>query len=358
MHIVSAHSKVQALANAAKALQADIAVITNAELLPALEEALAGSAIQARADLDDALSEQEVDITVCGIVGMAGLSSLMVAMAHSRAIVLANKEPLVAAGPQVLEAAKAHDCMILPADSEHNAVFQVFDFAQRDAIDRVILTASGGPFWQADLEVMKQATPAQAVAHPRWAMGAKISVDSATMMNKALEVIEACVLFDLPPDQVEILVHPQSAVHGMVEYADGSMLCQMGPSDMRTPLAHALSFPDRMKTSGQRLDLKTLSSLEFFEPDPVRFPALPLAYQALRAGQHACIAFNAANEVAVQAFLDGQIGFLDIVACVEAILSCAPVQPMKGLEDIIAYDTARRSAANDYINNREGRVAV
>ena len=333
MGLVTAHSDIEGLQAAAQRLSADMSVTE--DLCAAIEQVGA------------------VDITVSAITGMAGLEPLLAAIKTSKAVAIANKEPLVAAGAQVLAAAREAGCVILPLDSEHNAVFQVFDETQRSAIERIVLTASGGPFREWSLDEMALATRDQALAHPNWEMGQKISIDSATMMNKALEVIEACVLFDILPEQVEVLVHPQSVVHGMVEYADGSVLSQMGASDMRTPIANVLGWPDRLVTPGGRLDLAGMSNLIFEAPDQERFPAIGLAYEALAAGQYSAIALNAANEVAVAAFLNEEIGFLDIVEIVRAVMAGAPAQEFSSLENIIAYDKARRADAVRYISQQQ-----
>jgi 1-deoxy-D-xylulose-5-phosphate reductoisomerase len=265
-------------------------------------------------------------------------------------VAIANKEPLVAAGPFVMEAAARYGTKILPLDSEHNAVFQVFDFERREGIERIILTASGGPFRTWGAEEIVRATPEQAIAHPNWDMGAKISVDSATMMNKALEVIEAHVLFGLPGDKIEVLIHPQSVVHSMVEYADGSILAQMGASDMRTPIAYALAWPERMETPGQRLDLGGLKQLDFEPPDFERFPALGLAYECIEKGLGACVALNAANEVAVDAFLRREICFPDILNVIEFALRREPDITLDSLDSVEKADGAVRGAVMDYLN--------
>ncbi|MGB0720550.1 MAG: 1-deoxy-D-xylulose-5-phosphate reductoisomerase [Bdellovibrionales bacterium] len=335
----------------------DVNIITahhNIEALQALDRLLAANhAIALGEPEGDARFEDEitkpVDITVSAITGFAGLRPLLQAIAHSKTVAIANKEPLVAAGHLVLEACRKHGTTILPLDSEHNAIFQVFEEENRAAIDRVILTASGGPFLDWPLEAIKRATPEQAVKHPNWSMGRKISVDSASMMNKALEMIEAHFLFNLPADKIDVLIHPQSIVHSMVEYADGSVLAQMGASDMRTPIAYALAWPDRMPTPGQRLDLKALSCLTFQDVDRGKFRAVDLAYDCIKAGQSACIALNAANEAAVDAFLNGQIAFPDIVNCVEHCLHGIDNRSFPALDAIEAFDAQIRSRAGDYL---------
>ncbi|MEO5365328.1 MAG: 1-deoxy-D-xylulose-5-phosphate reductoisomerase [Magnetococcus sp. WYHC-3] len=300
----------------------------------------------------DAAVQPGTDITVAAISGIAGLRPLMNAIRNSKVVAIANKEPLVAAGALVMAEAKKCGTTILPIDSEHNAVFQVFDANNRSGIARIILTASGGPFLNWSAEQMQSATPEQAVAHPNWSMGAKISVDSATMMNKALEVIEAHVLFDMPPEKIDVVIHPQSVVHSMVEYADGSILAQMGASDMRTPIAYALAWPVRMATPGQRLDLAALGRLEFRAPDFQQFPALKLAYECLKSGPMACLALNAANEVAVEAFLRKDIAFPAILEIIDFALEQLPAGALDSIEAIEAADHAVRRRAADYINNQ------
>jgi 1-deoxy-D-xylulose-5-phosphate reductoisomerase len=291
----------------------------------------------------------KTDWTMAGIVGMAGLAPLLTAIARGGVIAIANKEPLVAAGPQVLAAAEACGATLLPVDSEHNAVFQVFDPAQRSAIRKITLTASGGPFRDFTKEQMAGVTPEQAVAHPNWTMGAKISVDSATLMNKGLEIIEAMYLFNMPIDRIDALIHPQSLIHALVEYADGSILAQLGAPDMRTPIAHTLAWPDRMNTSGQRLDLKTLSRLDFAAPDHDRFPALKLCFAAGKAGQAACVTLNAANEVFVDAFLKGEIAFPAISAGVAAMLDVDFGEIGHGLGDLLSYDDYIRVKSRELV---------
>lgn len=332
VHVISAHSNVEKLAALKDALGARHAICTRDE------------------DLCAALREP-VDITVSAITGFAGLRPLLTAIEYSKAVAVANKEPLVAAGELVLEACEAHGTTLLPLDSEHNAVFQVFDFDRREGIEKIILTASGGPFRDWSIEDMRDATPAQAVAHPNWVMGQKISVDSASMMNKALEVIEANVLFGLPPEKIEVLVHPQSVVHGMVEYVDGSVLTQMGASDMRTPISNILAWPDRMQTPGQRLDLKALQDLSFCTVDDDRFPAISMAYDCIARGRYACIALNASNEIAVDAFLNGRIGFLDIAECVSHSLGIIEKRVFDSLDAIEQYDQEIRRVTVEYIDN-------
>lgn len=345
--VVTAHSKAKELAEIAIAHKARHAVIADEAQYGALKDALVGSGITAaagRAAVIEA-SSMPADITMAAIVGLAGLEPVMAAIAQGNAVAIANKEPLVAAGAIVMKAAQDSGATILPVDSEHNAVFQGFEKANREQITKIILTASGGPFRTWTAEAMAKATPAQAVAHPNWSMGAKISVDSATMMNKALEVIEARYLFNMPGDKIDVLVHPQSIIHSMVEYADGSILAQLGAPDMRTPIAYCMAWPQRMATPGMRLDLATLTRLDFERLDDARFPAPGLAFECLRAGAAACVVFNAVNEVAVAAFLAGRIGFGAIVPLVREGLDAVQAPDPQGLDEILALDARARAMA-------------
>jgi 1-deoxy-D-xylulose-5-phosphate reductoisomerase len=314
---------VATLAAQARAHRARLAVVADATGGQALAEALAGTGIETAAGPEAviAAAARPADWTMAAIVGAVGLRSTVAAL--RRGGTLANKESLVCAGEVVLEVARASGATLLPVDSEHNAVFQALTCRGGEgyaAVEKIILTASGGPFREWSLAQMAQATPEQAVRHPVWSMGAKISVDSATMFNKGLEVIEAARLFPLAPERIEVLVHPQSAVHGIVQYRDGSLIAQLGTPDMRTPIAHCLAWPERMSVGVGRLDLATLGRLEFAAPDPARFPALRLAREALAAGGGAPCVLNAANEVGVALFLARRLGFLDIAAVVEETL--------------------------------------
>ena len=343
---VTAATRAVELADIAKSVGAKMAVVADDSALPALRDALAGTGIMpaAGAQALTEAAEMPADYTMAAIVGLAGLLPVLAAIRQGKQVAIANKEPLVAAGALVMQAARQSGATLLPVDSEHNAIFQVFESSNRSAIERIILTASGGPFRTWGRTEMENATPAQAVAHPNWSMGAKISVDSATMMNKALEVVEAHHLFAMPPDRIDVLVHPQSIIHSMVEYADGSVLAQLGAPDMRTPIAHSLAWPRRMKTSGQRLDILSLARLDFEAPDHARFPALRLAYRAIETGPAACVAVNAANEVAVAAFLAGTIRFGHIVDLVtDALEKCTAPDP-KTLEEILAIDKTVRDS--------------
>lgn len=353
VHCVTANHNAEKLAEMAVKLNARRAVLADTTHYKLLREHLSGTTVKLECG-SDALAEaagEKADITLAAIVGLAGLKPLIKALENSACVAIANKEPLVAAGPFVMEKAKKHGTKILPVDSEHNAVFQVFDFENVDAIQKIILTASGGPFRTWSLEEMRNAEPQQALAHPNWSMGAKISVDSATMMNKALEIIEAHVLFNVPPEKIEVLIHPQSVVHSMVEYNDGSILAQMGASDMRTPLSNVLNWPERMDTPGRRLDLTRMRRLDFEEPDFKKFPALGLAYSCLKRGLSACVALNAANEIATQAFFNRDIGFLDIYRCADHIHETVKDTILENLRDIEIFDRKVRNMTLEYIKN-------
>ncbi|MBU0800283.1 MAG: 1-deoxy-D-xylulose-5-phosphate reductoisomerase [Alphaproteobacteria bacterium] len=347
---VTAHSKVDELAALAVAHKAKRAVIADEAGYAALKDALAGTGIESAAGRTAVIeaASMPADITMAAIVGLAGLEPVMAAIAQGKCVAIANKEPLVAAGAIVMAAARTSGATLLPVDSEHNAIFQGFEERNRAQITRLILTASGGPFRTWSAEKMNAATPAQAVAHPNWSMGAKISVDSATMMNKALEVIEARYLFDMPGDKIDVLVHPQSIIHSLVEYTDGSMLAQLGAPDMRTPIAYCLAWPERMPSPGMKLDLTTLSRLDFEPLDVERFPAVGLAYDCLRSGGAACVGFNALNEVAVAAFLEGRIGFGQIVRTVQDGLQADMVEP-HSLDDVLVLDAQMRERATEII---------
>lgn len=356
---LTANSQAEDLARLAIATGAKFCAVADPEAGQRLETALEGTSIRCAAG-PDAICEaarMSADWVMAAIVGAAGLPPTLEAVKRGAAVAFANKEALVCAGDLFMRAAQTAGARLLPVDSEHNAIFQAFDERQRQSVRRIILTASGGPFRKWSLEAMGQASPQQAVAHPTWTMGAKISVDSATMMNKGLEIIEACHLFGLPQSDVDVLVHPESIVHGLVEYADGGMLAQLGMPDMRTPIAHALAWPDRIETPVERLDLAQLSQLTFEAPDPERFPALGLARAAFEAGRGAPAIFNAANEVAVAAFLNGQIGFLDIAACVSDSLDrgeadgVASVAP-SDFEAVLDVDRQGRRLAMDAVERR------
>ena len=344
----------EALAAAARRLGARLAVVADPAAYGALRVALAGSGIEAAAG-EEAVIEaaaRPADWTMAAIVGAAGLRPTLAALARGGILALANKESLVCAGEVVMAAAARAGATLLPVDSEHSAIFQALLACGDDpaALERIELTASGGPFRTMPLAEMAHVTPEAAVRHPVWSMGAKISVDSATMMNKGLELIEAARLFGLAEDRIGVLVHPQSTVHGLVHFIDGSVIAQLGMPDMRSPIAHALAWPARMAVAMPRLDLAALGRLDFHAPDPERFPALRLARDALRAGGGAPTILNAANETAVGLFLEGRLGFLDIAAVVAETLSSLAGVPAEGLEGIVALDARSRTEA--------GRIAA
>jgi len=286
-----------------------------------------------------------VDIVLAAIVGCAGLAPVMAAVEAGRIVALANKEALVTAGALMIDAAAKNGATLLPVDSEHNAIFQCLSGARADEVSRIILTASGGPFLTVSGEAIRDATPAQAVAHPKWSMGAKISVDSATLMNKGLELIEAHYLFGLPSRQIDVVIHPQSVIHSLVEFVDGSVLAQLGTPDMRIPIAYALAWPERISTPAQRLDLATIARLDFEAPDLARFPALRLAREALEAGGAAPIVLNAANEIAVAAFLGGEISFPEIASLVHEALNIASYDAPGSIGDVLEIDRVTRDRA-------------
>ncbi|WP_448580182.1 1-deoxy-D-xylulose-5-phosphate reductoisomerase [Thermaurantiacus sp.] len=355
VHAVASGRDWAKLAEIARACSAQVAVIADEDRLPELAEALAGTGTQVRAG-STAMVEtaaEPVDLVVAAIVGAAGLAPTLAAIEAGTTVALANKEALICAGDLMTAAAARSGARILPIDSEHNAIFQVLEDVGR--ISRIVLTASGGPFRGLSREDMARVTPAEAVRHPNWSMGAKISVDSATLMNKGLELIEAHHLFGVGPDRLGVLVHPQSLVHGLVEYVDGSVLAQLGPADMRVPIAHALAWPERIETPVNRLCLATAGKLEFEEPDRARFPALALAEAALAAGGCRPCVLSAANEVAVGAFLEGRIGFLDIAAVVSDTLSALAVAPVTTLEEVAAADAVAREVARSFVAHRAAR---
>jgi 1-deoxy-D-xylulose-5-phosphate reductoisomerase len=289
---------------------------------------------------------------MAAIVGAAGLKPTLRAVQRGATVALANKECLVCAGELLMAEMSRNNARLLPVDSEHNAIYQVFDFERIEGIEKLILTASGGPFRDYSREEMHSVTPSQAVAHPNWDMGAKISIDSATMMNKGLEVIEAHHIFGIPEDRIEVIVHPQSIIHSMVSYVDGSVLAQLGTPDMRTPIAYTLAWPCRMDTPSKRLDLGEIGSLEFEAPDPERFPALRLAREALKAGGSVATVLNAANEIAVAAFLSEQIGFLDIASVVEDSMNDINYGQLSTIDDVFYLDGVARKKASELVSKK------
>ena len=351
--VLTANRNAADLAVLARELRPDLAIVADETAYSELKQALAGTGIEVAAGADALVqaAREPVDMTVAGIVGAAGLDSALAAIQQGAIVALANKECLVCAGDLVLAECAAAGTTLLPLDSEHNAIFQVFETENADDVEKLILTASGGPFRTWSRAQMAVATPEQAVAHPNWDMGRKISVDSATMMNKGLELIEAAYLFPVASQNIEVLVHPQSVVHSMVAYSDGSMLAQLGPPDMRVPIAHALAWPSRMTTQVERLDLAAIGTLDFEAPDNERFPAIALARAALEAGQGTTAVLNAANEVAVQRFLDGRIGFLDIAKLVEETLARVVARPVRTPDDFRDLDTETRAVTESLVKS-------
>jgi 1-deoxy-D-xylulose-5-phosphate reductoisomerase len=349
---VTAGANLEALLAACRVLKPRFAAVADPALLSAAREALGPLGVEVGAGgaaLDEA-GARPAEWVMSAIVGAAGLAPTMAAVRRGASVALANKECLVCAGPLFIEAAKAHGARLLPVDSEHNAIFQVLTHPER--VEKLTLTASGGPFRTASMEAMAVATPDQACAHPRWSMGRKISVDSATLMNKGLELIEASYLFGFRSELIDVLVHPQSTIHSLVHYVDGSVLAQMATPDMRIPIAYALAWPDRTPVSAARLDLSAVGQLTFEAPDSSRFPALGLCRAALNRGSAATTALSAANEIAVEAFLSGRIGFLDICRVVEEAMGELE-GPESGLiaksptsfDEVAVVDQAARAAA-------------
>lgn len=347
---LTAFRNVDRLAEQARQTGAERAVIGDPAHYDALKQALAGTDIEAAAGAEAIVEAADApsDFVMAGIVGAAGLAPTIAAVRRGAFVGLANKECLVCAGSLLLDEVSRNGATLLPVDSEHNAIFQVFDFERPEAVERIILTASGGPFRETALDVMAGVTPAQAVAHPNWDMGAKISVDSATMMNKGLELIEAYHLFPVREDQIEVLVHPQSVIHSMVGYSDGSVLAQLGTPDMRTPIAYTLAWPERMDAPSAKLDFAAIANLTFEAPDPERFPALRLAREALQAGGSAPVVLNAANEIAVEGFLSERIGFLDIARIVERCMDATNHSAIGSIDDVMQVDAEARRRATEF----------
>ena len=356
---LAGHKQVEKLAVQCRTFSPEYAVVADAEHAAWLEALLkrdgaATQVLHGAQALVDVASADEVSGVMCAIVGAAGLPSALAAAQKGKTIYLANKETLVVSGALFMETARANGAAVLPIDSEHNAIFQVLprDYTGRlneHGIRSIILTASGGPFLTADLGIFDSITPAQAVKHPNWSMGRKISVDSATMMNKGLELIEAHWLFNCPPDKLEVVIHPQSVIHSMVRYRDGSVLAQLGNPDMRTPIAYCLGLPERIDSGVGDLDFDALSALTFQKPDFDRFPCLKLAYEAMNAGGAAPCVLNAANEAAVAAFLDGQIKFTDIAKTVAHCLAQDFSDDLGNIENLLAQDAVTRRQAQEFI---------
>jgi 1-deoxy-D-xylulose-5-phosphate reductoisomerase len=347
--VLTAHRDVAGLAELALRFRPRLAVIADAALLPQLRDALAGTGIAAEGGPEAVVAAAELgaDWTMAAIVGTAGLEPTMRAIEKGGIVALANKEALISAGALMTGAAQASGATLLPVDSEHNAIYQCFDHTRPDKVRRIILTASGGPFRGLGREAMRGITPAQAVAHPNWSMGAKISVDCATLMNKGLELIEAFHLFPVGADALEVVVHRQSIVHSLVEYVDGSLLAQLGPSDMRVPIAYTLAWPERMATPCTGLDLATIGRLDFEAPDFEAFPALALAREALVSGGAKPAILNAANEIGVGSFLENRLAFLDIANLVADVLDAYDPAAPSTIDEVLEIDRTAREMARD-----------
>jgi 1-deoxy-D-xylulose-5-phosphate reductoisomerase len=350
LHALSAHSAADALLALCRAHKPRYAVLSGVSEERSVRARFADLGVQllyGPQALEQVASDADCHAVMAGIVGAAGLASTLAAVRAGKRVLIANKEPMVMAGALVVRAARESGAQLLPVDSEHNAVFQCF--SEKKFVKRILLTASGGPFRSLPVEALRGVTPDQACAHPNWVMGRKISVDSATMMNKGLEVIEARWLFDLPPERIEVMIHPQSIVHSLVEYVDGSMIAQLSHPDMRVPIAHALAYPERIESGTKSLDLSLVKTLSFEKPDAARFPCLGLAYAALRAGGAAPVVLNAANEVAVEAFLAGRLPFTAIPDVIEDTLQAISAPGGEDLPSIIETDAAARRHAGERV---------
>jgi 1-deoxy-D-xylulose-5-phosphate reductoisomerase len=362
---LTANTQAERLFEQCQRFHPEKAVMLDVNAAAKLEEMIrrAGLHTQVSAGVDalrDVARDSSSDIVMAAIVGAAGLLPVLEAVRAGKRVLLANKEPLVMSGLVLMQEARRSGAEILPIDSEHNAIFQCMPAGYRTGdkpagVRRILLTCSGGPFLNTPVEALPRVTPDEACAHPRWTMGRKISVDSATLMNKGLELIEACRLFDVTPDQVQIVIHPQSVIHSMVEYTDGSVLAQLGNPDMRTPIAHALAWPERIESGVRELDLFDIARLDFAPPDLTRFPCLRLAQTAARAGGTAPAILNAANEVAVDAFLESRIRFTDIASVIEHALARVRVSDDATLESILASDALAREAAGRFIDSHVSR---
>jgi 1-deoxy-D-xylulose-5-phosphate reductoisomerase len=355
VYALTAHRNGDKLVDQCVRFQPEVAVVGDANTAAQVAAALRAKGCETEVSygpqaLVDAASSASCDTVVAAIVGAAGLAPTLAAARAGKRILLANKEALVMSGKIFIDAVRDNGAVLLPVDSEHNAVFQCLprEVALHGGVSKIILTASGGPFRTREPSTLKNVTPDEACKHPNWAMGRKISVDSATMMNKGLEVIEAHWLFNVPGSRIEVLIHPQSVIHSLVSYADGSVLAQLGNPDMRTPIAHALAFPDRVDSGVAQLDLAQIASLTFEKPDLERFPCLALALKALEAGGTASAALNAANEIAVEAFLERRIGFMAIGEVVERVLNAMPNGSASTLDEVLAADAEARRLAREF----------
>jgi len=362
VHALTAHGRVEELAEACRRFKPARAVVGTPEAAERLAQLLAGLDVQVdhgEAALCEVASSHETDTVMAAIVGAAGLAPTLAAARAGKKVLLANKEALVMSGQLFMDAVREHRATLLPIDSEHNAIFQSLPGSyardpQAAGVARILLTASGGPFLNRAVDTLEAVTPEEACKHPNWVMGRKISVDSATMMNKGLEVIEAHWLFGAEASLIEVVIHPQSVIHSMVSYTDGSVLAQLGNPDMRTPIAHALAFPERIASGVPQLDLTDMAALQFYKPDFERFPCLALAFEALRAGGTAPSLLNAANEVAVQSFLDREIGFRDIDRVIAQVMDAVPHGPAPSIEAVLAQDARAREAAQGVIARLRG----
>ena len=355
---LTAHSRVDELFQQCAQFKPKFAVLGTSEAASLLADKLRSHDIATKVLFGAAaLCEvaRDADVVMAAIVGAAGLAPSIAAARAGKKVLLANKEALVMSGQLFMDAVSENNATLLPIDSEHNAIFQCLphDFNRQQGgrgVAKILLTASGGPFLQRDLSTLSQVTPEQAIAHPNWVMGKKISIDSATMMNKGLEVIEAHWLFGTPADQIEVVIHPQSVIHSMVSYQDGSVLAQLGNPDMRTPIAYGLAYPERIDSGVAQLDITKIGQLQFYKPDFERFPCLAIAFDALRAGATSPAIMNAANEVAVQAFLDGKIGFLHIPELISSVLNAVENRAATDLETIMQQDSLARISAQQFIS--------
>ncbi len=353
---LTANRNVEELSRQARALRPEFVAIADCEFYDELKANLSGSGIVVGAGPSGIVeaADANAEWVMAAIVGAAGLKPTLQAVRRGATVALANKECLVCAGELLMSEMERCGSTLLPVDSEHNAIYQVFDFERVEAVEKLTLTASGGPFRLFNMEEMRSVTPDQAVAHPNWKMGAKISVDSATMMNKGLEVIEAHHIFSMPEECIDVVVHPQSVIHSMVAYVDGSVLAQLGTPDMRTPIAYTLAWPSRIATPSERLDLGMIGRLDFETPDPERFPALRLTREALRAGGSASTVLNAANEIAVAAFLAERIGFLEIASVVEETMAAINYGRLAGLDDVFLLDDKARQVSGEIVDKLAG----
>jgi 1-deoxy-D-xylulose-5-phosphate reductoisomerase len=361
VYALTAHQRVEELAQQCIRHAPKVAVVGTAEAARTLASLLRAQGLRTQVEYGEAAlcavaGASECDTVMAAIVGAAGLAPTMAAARAGKKLLLANKEALVMSGPLLIQVLEQSGALLMPIDSEHNAIFQCMPsghvrMPDHCGIEKILLTASGGPFLYRAVETLEQVTPAEAVAHPNWSMGRKISVDSATMMNKGLEVIEAHWLFNLPAERIEVVIHPQSVIHSMVSYIDGSMLAQLGNPDMRTPIAHALAYPERIASGVAGIDLATIGKLVFERPDLVRFPCLKLAYDALKAGGSVPAILNAANEVAVQAFLDGRIGFRMIDRLIARVMDALPGSAIANIDAVFEQDRRARELAHALIES-------